>query len=89
MENRNDVILAHRFSSNHRAALTGDGRCGCFYCCRVFSPAEITEWLTGDNPCDREGTALCPYCGVDAVIGESSGYPITEAFLGEMKAYWF
>ena len=38
---------------------------------------------------DTEGTAICPYCGVDSVIGESSGFPVTKAFLSKLKAYWF
>ena len=84
-----DVQAAHEFSSNHRPELEKDRICGCFYCCRVFSPVEIREWLVDDNPLDRRGTAVCPYCGVDAVIGESSGYPITEQFLKAMHEEWF
>jgi acetone carboxylase gamma subunit len=41
---------------------------------------------------ERDGvgqTALCPECGIDSVIGDASGYPITEAFLGKMKTFWF
>ena len=34
-------------------------------------------------------TALCPYCVIDAVIGEGAGYPLTEEFLKKMNAYWF
>lgn len=79
-----DVLDAHRFSSNHRVRLQNDSKCGCFYCGKIFSPIEITEWI--DDPM---GTAVCPYCGIDAVIGESSGYPITEEFLLKMKKYWF
>ena len=84
-----DVQAAHKFSSNHRAELEKDRICGCFYCLRVFSPAKITEWLMDENPIDSRGTAVCPYCGVDSVIGESSGYPITEQFLKAMHEVWF
>lgn len=61
-----------------------DKRCGCFYCLRVFDPSEIEEWIE-----DERDTALCPYCGIDSVIGESSGYPLTREFLAEMQQYWF
>ncbi|TDL61488.1 cytoplasmic protein [Rhodococcus qingshengii] len=74
---------AHRFSSNHRKDLERDQVCGCFHCLKIFSPAEITEWV------DNEATALCPFCGIDSVIGESSGYPITEQFLNGMHKAWF
>ena len=84
-----DHIEAHKFSSSQMEQLKKDKVCGCFYCCRVFDPVEIEDWIIDDNPCDRGGTAICPHCGVDAVIGESSGYPITEAFLQKMNRYWF
>jgi DNA-directed RNA polymerase subunit RPC12/RpoP len=79
----NIYIEAHRFSSRHRKDLEKDKVCGCFYCMKIFNPAEIDEWLDDDD------TAVCPYCGTDSVIGESSGYPITEQFLREMHREWF
>ena len=80
---------AHTYSSNHKPELEKDDICGCFYCEEIFSPSEITEWLIHNNPCDKRGTAVCPHCGIDSVIGESSGYPITKPFLCAMKKYWF
>ncbi len=77
-------IVAHRHSANNRAALQHDPICGCFYCLKIFSPSEIKAWVE-----DASGTAVCPYCGVDSVIGESCGYPITREFLEEMHRYWF
>ena len=92
------MIDAHAFSSRHSDSLKKDKQCGCFYCITVFSPKEITEWLTEKNLTAKkqdgwvaydQKTALCPFCGVDAIIGESSGYPITKEFLKEMHNYWF
>lgn len=84
-----DLKLGHRFSSNHKPELENDRKCGCFYCLKIFDPAEIDEWIFADNPCDKRGTAICPHCGIDSVIGESSGLPITEEFLREMNEEWF
>lgn len=78
------VIPAHKFSINNGPMLRQDKRCGCFYCLRVFGPSAIVEWVE-----DEEETALCPYCGIDSVIGESAGFPLTKAFLEEMQRYWF
>lgn len=82
-------VQAHQFSSNNMEQLKKDTVCGCFYCLRIFDPSEIEEWIIDDNPCDRKGTALCPYCGIDSVIGESSGYPISKELLTQMNEYWF
>ena len=84
-----DYIKAHEYSSNHMAQLKKDKKCGCFYCLEIFSPDEITDWLIGASRIDENGTAICPHCGIDSVIGESSGYPITKEFLTKMKKYWF
>jgi hypothetical protein len=85
---KEETIAAHKFCSNHKEKLTKDKRCGCIYCLAIFDPKEITEWLSEENG-DSGGTALCPFCGIDSIIGESSGYPITESFLKEMYDYWF
>lgn len=84
-----DLIKAHIYSNDHMAQLKQDTVCGCFYCGRIFHPSEITEWITADDPCGKDGTAICPYCGIDSVIGEISGFPITQAFLDKMGQYWF
>lgn len=79
-----DIIEAHKYSSNHKETLLKDKKCGCFYCLSIFKPQEIVEWIP-----DTNGTALCPHCGIDSVIGQSSGYPITVEFLKKMKSHWF
>jgi len=84
-----DLELAHHFSNNHKPELEKDNKCGCFYCLTIFAPSEIEEWIIADNPCDKRGTAICPHCGIDSVIGESSGFPITKEFLLKMKKRWF
>ncbi|MBE5738328.1 MAG: cytoplasmic protein [Clostridiales bacterium] len=82
MEDR--LEYAHQFSKNNKKGLLSDKNCGCFYCLEIFNPIEITEWVP-----DSEGTALCPYCGVDSIIGEYTGLSITKKFLSEMNEYWF
>lgn len=84
-----DLELAHKFSCNHKPELEKDRTCGCFCCLAVFDPSEINEWIEAENLCDERGTAICPYCNVDSIIGESSGFPITQEFLEAMHERWF
>jgi hypothetical protein len=44
----------------------------------------VTDYASREEP-----TALCPYCYTDSVLGDASGYPITEEFLKEMNKRWF
>ena len=38
---------------------------------------------------DNEDTALCPYCGVDAIIPDSIDEKIDEELIEDMNKYWF
>ncbi len=78
----------HSHSANHRKEIECSKQCGCFYCLEVYSPGKIDEWVDEDEN-DLGTTALCPQCGIDSVIGDASGYPITKEFLKDMYRYWF
>ena len=80
---------AHDRSGNHRAEIETSAICGCFYCCSEFEPNDIGEWVDLPDDGGPGQTALCPHCGVDAVLGSASGYPITQEFLKRMRAQWF
>ncbi len=82
---REMLEVAHRHSAHHREELEQSDVCGCFYCCQTFTSTRIEEWLE-----EGAGTALCPHCGIDSVIGSASGYPAREkAFLLAMHEHWF
>jgi hypothetical protein len=81
-----DILNAHTHSSNHRADIFQSERCGCFDCLAVFPPDAIEDWT---DVIDGVGvTAFCPECGIDAVIGSISGYPIEDWFLRRMRDHW-
>jgi hypothetical protein len=82
---KRSLSKAHDHSMNHRAELMASQHCGCFQCGSRFSPVAITEWVRDA----MDDTALCPHCDIDAVLGDASGYPITEEFLRSMKLSWF
>jgi hypothetical protein len=74
---------AHKHSSFNRKELKMSYVVGCFYCCRLYSPKDIKNWI------DDNQTALCPHCGIDSVIGSDSGYMVNIEFLNEMYQRWF
>jgi hypothetical protein len=79
-----DVRQAHKHSIHHKPEIMKSNRCGCFYCCSIFTPDQIKDWVD-----EGDVTALCPICGIDSVIGDHSGFEITKEFLEKMKLYWF
>jgi len=76
-------IEAHKHASKHRAELEASARCGCFFCFRTFPPSSIKAWI------DAKQTALCPACGVDAVIGSASSHRLDDASLRRMHIHFF
>ena len=79
-----DLKIAHKHSSHNKEEILASDQVGCFYCLQVYKPEDIKEWV------DSEGTAICPHCHVDAVIGDQSHFPITEeTFLTRMYELWF
>lgn len=65
--------------------------CGCFYCLRTFASDQVMEWVESPNETPREfdaargTTALCPYCGIESMLGDCAGYPPSAEFLEKMK----
>lgn len=76
---------AHRASFKNEESILRSTVCGCFSCLATFPPSEVA--LIPEM--DGKRTAWCPYCNIDAVLGDASGYPITHEFLKEMKDEWF
>jgi hypothetical protein len=79
---------AHRHSIHHRSEIESSELCGCFYCRAQFPPSKIVEWVDDDSD-SRGTTAICPHCGIDSVLGDRSGFPVSAEFLAEMHLYWF
>jgi len=90
-----DLLAAHRHIADNRAEVEASTQCGCCYCMQTFAPSEIVAWsgLDVSNFDDPEamnaGTALCPRCGSEAVVGNASGYEISQQFLSRMHDAWF
>lgn len=78
----NPLRVYHKFSSNNLESLSVSLIAGCFHCLETYYPAQVKSWT------DRNSTALCPYCGVDAVLG-SAAAPLSKTLLQDMHAYWF
>jgi hypothetical protein len=93
MLSRADLESIHRYSDHHRELLARSERAGCFYCGAMFDPTEIMDWVDGrqvetGNTADGV-TALCPRCGIDAVLPSAAPISLNDEVLGEMHHYWF
>lgn len=76
----------------NREDLVENQKCVCLYCYSLFESKDIHFWadrvllheeLEPDDTVDYDkiGTAVCPCCGVDRVIGEKQGFEISRDFI--------
>lgn len=64
-----------------REKLLSSPLCGCFYCLEKFTPDKIEEWVDPDEASGLGQTAICPYCGIDSVIGFDTDFAEIKDFL--------
>ncbi len=80
---KDETQAAIRFATGNREALAKSNKAGCYYCLMIYSASEVTRFLRS------EGTALCPYCGIDSVLADQSPYELNAATLEALHQYWF
>ena len=72
------AYVTHRSFNNH-SALAQARVAGCYACLSVFAPEQVVRWTFDDT------TAVCPHCGVDAVLPGADD----PAELLEARALWY
>ena len=75
----------------HEEAILNSQNCGCFYCLSIFKPNDIVEWIDEPEDCPRGPgkTAVCPNCGIDAVLPDTINYDLNIEFLEMMQIRFF
>ena len=84
------ITAAHKATIFHKQEILNSNLCTCFYCGYQFNPhdEESLPWLEESR--GREETLQCPACAIDCVIGEASGFPITDKkFIRTCSEVWF
>ena len=79
------AIYSHSIR-NEESILKSDF-CGCFHCISIFPVADVK---LSEMVVEKDGfrTAICPICGIDAVIGDAS-VEITAEILESLNEYYF
>lgn len=85
-----DTMLseAHKHSFGNAQEIKDSRLAGCFHCLEIAKSDCIdVEQLRGEK--DGQQTAWCHKCGIDALLGDASGFPITTEFLSAMRDKFF
>jgi hypothetical protein len=68
-----------KLNKNNREEIKLSGIASCYYCKSPIAASMIVEWI------DNDKTALCPHCGIDAVLPDL----LEDWRLDAMHKYWF
>lgn len=74
---------AHSHTIRNRSEIARSHICVCLCCKARFKAAEVTGYI------DSGETALCPCCGCDAVVGDSSCADISPQAVEELNKKYF
>jgi hypothetical protein len=85
-----EIKRAHKHTIFHAHEIGASTVCVCMYCGHEFHPAELGSRNWTDLRSPKGTTALCSQCGIDAVIGDASGFPVTDIhFKARCTRAWF
>ena len=75
----------HQYSISNEKNVLSITQCGCFFCQNIFDSKLISEHYINDK---NGKTAVCPLCGVDAILPDNVVELSTE-LLENMYKVWF
>ena len=79
------AVYSH--SIRNEESILKSNLCGCFHCISILAATDVksSEMVVEK---DSFKTAICPICGIDAVLGDAS-VEITAELLEEMNSHYF
>ena len=77
----------YTLSIRNEESIRKSNLCGCFHCISIFPVADVK---LSEMMVEKDGfkTAICPICGIDAVLGDTS-VEITAELLEAMNGLYF
>lgn len=66
---------------HNRSEVEQSAMCACLSCEQMFSPEEIEAWHRSESG----DTAVCPRCGMAAVVGSSAGILLTPRLVHKAR----
>ena len=73
----------HSHTLRNRKEIEASDNCVCISCCEIFYAAAVEDYI------DEGETALCPICGIDAVIGDCTGISMDTETVNELNKEFF
>ncbi len=79
------LLEIQRHAVNNDLEILKSETASCFFCRQTYSARKVNDWITDE----RGVTAICPECGMDAVVGDASGFALTHDDLKALNAAFY
>ena len=84
LEKKDDMLKdAHLHTAGNATEFEEAKECGCICCRRIFAAYEVECFA------EHGETAICPYCGCDSLIADSTGIKLTKELLSTLNKKYF
>ena len=78
-----EKIFAHTVGND--LEILHSEKCSCIFCRHTINARDVQDWISDD----RGVTAICPECGMDALVGDASGYHFDHETLKDLNLAFF
>lgn len=75
---RKALSIIHQHSLKNKFEVINSNKCACFHCFRVYDSDDVDTFLQEN---DGQETAICPFCITDTIIGDASGFNLTDEMI--------
>lgn len=76
----------YKHTKNNELDILQSKTCSCLFCQQNYSARKVSEWNTDKN---NQMSAVCPECGMDAVVGDASGYVLDDDDIETLHKTYF
>ncbi len=82
---KNQYPEVFKHTANNEMDILKSKKCSCLFCRQTYDARKVNDWSNDDNGV----TALCPECGMDAVVGDASGFSFDHEDLKAINLAYF
>ncbi len=79
------LIDIQKRTHNNEVQILHSKTCSCLFCRQTYDARLVNDWVNDEHGMN----AICPECGMDAVIGDNGGEPIDKALLKELNLAFY
>lgn len=75
----------YKHTKNNEIDILNSKKCSCLFCRQTYDARRVSDWSNENNKI----SAVCPECGMNAVVGDASGFSLDHDTLKQLNLTYF